>query len=748
MAQADPSRLWDFMPGGGFYNPSQLVSRKGLGLFDKIGKDEQTQAALSLRRYAAVNTGWQVKSPEGKDDEDDRGNIVKKWEVTDFVQWTLDSFVGKRAVPYRSLEDMLGGMLTGRQKYGYNVAEKVYEEIDYGPWKGKLGLSKLETRRPHEIDFATDEFGNLEMIQQRQQGTNWVALPPFKFVLSVNRFEWGNFYGTSDLEFAYRPWWAKDNTYKWLLMLLERLGIPPIFLFYDPDSVPTEMKNQIKTILSRLQAGTTAIIPARGGEDSARMQFLDIVKDSADALMAALDKFDNHIAKSLLMPNLLGVSPENKFGSRALGQVQFDVFMLVVEADRTDLMTNVMDGQVIRQLVDLNFGQQDEYPYFEFNPVTDDDANAIFTLWKDLVGSKVVKPQPSDEEHVRRVLEFPPIDEDREEEDDSEPPPIPGGPPFPPGAAPAAPVKPGEDDTMRTPPAARDAFALSRPPGRFERVVAFAEVERKLNGQEELAIDFAREALMTTRDRLLRQVGKRERIDDAFIREITLGSQKPFEAAMRNLLRNVFDAGRDDVGTEVRKAMPQKFQERGPNFIQREAIRFLQTKSIQLAATTYDELLKGVRRVLQVALEAGLPVREAVARLREVFDPFVGNESVLRGGAPLPDYRLEAIVRTESTAAYNQGRLVGARDPDLEGFMQGMLYSAVLDSRTSPVCAHLDGRVFRMDDTDLDRLRPPNHVHCRSVLVPMTIATEIDEGEFITPSQSGRGLELAGKGFV
>jgi len=101
--------------------------------------------------------------------------------------------------------------------------------------------------------------------------------------------------------------------------------------------------------------------------------------------------------------------------------------------------------------------------------------------------------------------------------------------------------------------------------------------------------------------------------------------------------------------------------------------------------------------VLRSKLELGLSTRETIARLRDAFAPFTG-------GADLPAYRLEAIVRTESTSAFNMGRLVEARDADIAEFMTGMQYSAILDSRTSAVCTHLDGKVFKMSDGDLDTL--------------------------------------------
>ena len=110
--------------------------------------------------------------------------------------------------------------------------------------------------------------------------------------------------------------------------------------------------------------------------------------------------------------------------------------------------------------------------------------------------------------------------------------------------------------------------------------------------------------------------------------------------------------------------------------------------------------------------------------------------------------RIRAIVRTQQTNTYNKGRLVQARDPELEGLVQGMQYSAIIDQVTTEVCTFLDEKIFRIDDVDLNRLTPPNHVNCRSVLIPVLIDEDLQPGDFISKEQKGRATELAQKGFA
>ena len=81
---------------------------------------------------------------------------------------------------------------------------------------------------------------------------------------------------------------------------------------------------------------------------------------------------------------------------------------------------------------------------------------------------------------------------------------------------------------------------------------------------------------------------------------------------------------------------------------------------------------------------------------------------------------LNTLVRTNVFEAMNEARYNEFTDPALADFVQGMEYSAVLDERTTEICAALDGSTWSADNPLWDEYRPPNHYNCRSVLIPVT----------------------------
>ncbi len=114
-----------------------------------------------------------------------------------------------------------------------------------------------------------------------------------------------------------------------------------------------------------------------------------------------------------------------------------------------------------------------------------------------------------------------------------------------------------------------------------------------------------------------------------------------------------------------------------------------------------------VRRVLAEGLEQGQSLKQVMKSLEEALPGQMGRA------------RLENIARTEATTAYNQGRLAMFLDSD--GFIAGVEFMAILDARTTDICQHRDGLVFRLDDPAIRQNTPPLHYQCRSILSPVPV---------------------------
>lgn len=131
-----------------------------------------------------------------------------------------------------------------------------------------------------------------------------------------------------------------------------------------------------------------------------------------------------------------------------------------------------------------------------------------------------------------------------------------------------------------------------------------------------------------------------------------------------------------------------------------------------------------VKQTIRLGVLNGLPTSKIVDALyAEPGNPFLGAKR-----------NAEIMVRTASAHVTSQASL---KTFERVGFRSYQL-SAVLDSRTTPVCRALDGKVYRV--TDKGRKVPPFHPGCRTVM----IAVSDDEPPFTDGYEDWLGKQSAG----
>jgi SPP1 gp7 family putative phage head morphogenesis protein len=164
-----------------------------------------------------------------------------------------------------------------------------------------------------------------------------------------------------------------------------------------------------------------------------------------------------------------------------------------------------------------------------------------------------------------------------------------------------------------------------------------------------------------------------------------------------------------------------------------EAINYFLTRALILKGVIDDELAKKAKLQLLEHLKGGRPLIETIGNLRDIFEPWVGDPTKIGPsgqvgigfppGESAPEnilmaYRLENIIRTETTNSLAQGRLAVADAS--RGFVIGFLHSSIIDPRTTETCLAADGLTYSIDDAYAVKLTPPLHWMCRSIQVFVT----------------------------
>jgi hypothetical protein len=368
--------------GSGQYNPDRLAANKGgLAIYKKMREDDQVKAALHLKKAAIIHPGWTI---EGDDEK-----------LNEFVMAVFDGMEG-------TVEGAIRSILSAYD-YGFSLHEKVYRYLDAGPFKGKVGIETLRQKSPTRINFDIDPFGKLKPmgIVQIQRDGQRKALDTAKFILHVYQQEFDNFYGESDLKAAYRFWFLKVNFFRYWGMYLEKFGIPLVWGKVTSPTVDAADQAKFRTIVSNLQAGMAAVAP-----DNLELNFLEPSNSSKDTFSTAIDTLNISIARAILLPTLLGLSAGQDKGSLARSQTESDTFDMVLGGDSREVEETINE-QLIRALVDMNFGKQEKYPQFKFNPMREEDKNAFVVAWADAVSKQAAKSTIETDKHVRNLLSFP-----------------------------------------------------------------------------------------------------------------------------------------------------------------------------------------------------------------------------------------------------------------------------------------------------------------------------------------------------
>lgn len=204
------------------------------------------------------------------------------------------------------------------------------------------------------------------------------------------------------------------------------------------------------------------------------------------------------------------------------------------------------------------------------------------------------------------------------------------------------------------------------------------------------------------------------------VEAMQMPSQKEYRKLIRNLIIASSVSGFKRADTEMDQ-LTRRYNQYSENLelvldaamgqdeLPPELQTFLENYALQITVITEDTVLNRIKEILINGLNNGIEPSHLVDSVRAA------------GGAALSVAHATTIVRTEMSKMYNAGRLARYTAPENEGFVVALQYDAIIDTRTTHICQHLDGRVIAIDRMDLImEYSPPNHFQCRSVWLPVT----------------------------
>ena len=403
--QSGVGRVWGFGREGDRFvaeslepNPD-LRGLEAVRVWDEMSRaDDQVGSALRALRTPVTSAGWALTNTDDVDDD-----------VVEFVRSNIGL---PKAGESRSRREHQGIVFSEHLAqafkaaiYGHAVFEQVYA---YNPEDGYLHLRKLASRDQTTIEeIEVGEDGGLKAVRQTAPALDAMRggipqprrIPVDSLVFYCVGRDGADWYGTSVLRQAYRPWFFKDRLERIGVQIVERngMGVPVATVSNSADH------GMVDEALANFRAGASAYAKFPEGVD---FKLVGVSGSTVDPLPQILH-YSQQISKALAQGfQDLG----HDSGARSLGETFLKV-ALRASQEIADLIADTFTEHVIRDLVELNFGEGTPYPVLSpGDVVANGDTDSAVLV--DLAGARLLTPDQGLEKHLRAQHGLPELTED------------------------------------------------------------------------------------------------------------------------------------------------------------------------------------------------------------------------------------------------------------------------------------------------------------------------------------------------
>ncbi|KPV42013.1 phage portal protein family protein [Alicyclobacillus ferrooxydans] len=707
------------------YNPD-LAFPQSVQVYDQMRRsDGQVAGVLNAMKLPIRSAKWYV---EPDDDAKDKGLAEK---IAEFVEWNLLGGGMKFSWDDHLREALL--MLD----FGFSMFEKVFRFDEY-EGKPVIVLDKYAPRvAPSIWRFPQDEkTGAIIAVQQLNVYTGeFYDIPLSKSRLYTYQREGDNPIGISALRAAYKHWYIKDALYRIVAVGVEKGLIGTPYATLPKGTSDTDRTRILETLTAmRVAEEAGATFP-----EGVTVSILEGKSNAVNA-MPFIEHMDTQIARSMLAQFInLGTMSSASGGSYALGNTMVGMFVMGLEA-----IAGYIAGEVqkdIEQLVEWNFGKDAPVPILKHGSINIDSVTDRMTAIAALGSGHLLNPDESLENALRGMMGIPPIPEAALANQRSLPqtnyvPPIVPDTRLTPaqirqiqqqqqtigestkgllaqGGGTQGKQQMSDDesgltfaDTSQGGTAQTQNGTYSRPLTQYEQQVDVKAIEAYWIAAEGAMLIELRHQMHKVADGVykhMEQVLTGLTLQSAMKKVATLkvSDVAAYEDAIVTQLERVAEHGMRTVAKELtRPGVPKE--------LPKDIKAAFEAKAKTLTSIQTGKLVNAVQLAALQSLERPMAgdnvngdIRRAIAAAKEAGTQYIeGN-----------DLKLSANVSVGE--ALNIGRGSEARDKGV----QGAQWSALLDNKTCPLCASLDGKTISVDNPDFDVFRPPLHFNCRCFLI-------------------------------
>ncbi len=351
---------------------------------EMITKDPDLLTALQTRRLSVQKLDYEILAPS-----DD----TRMKEIVGFVEEVIERSKNWNEAIGHLLDAVPKGFSALWIEWAVNGPNVTFDQLHYVPQKcfrfGKASDMKSDL---HEIRRITDDAL-----------VDGIELEPLKWVVHRSQPSSGYLTQTQLMRACVWMYLFKNFGWKAFVTYCEVFGLP-LRLGKYPTGASKEDIDTLKSAVRQLGQDASGVFPSdmeiqiveaakSGGGDVVHVKLIELARQSYSRVILG------HTGTSESTPGKLGSEDAAK-------EVKFEI----IQADALALEHTISD-QLIRPLVDFNFGPQEEYPYFKFLLTEPEDLLMTVQIDEKLVGlglplsqsyfyKKYGRPTPEDGEEI------------------------------------------------------------------------------------------------------------------------------------------------------------------------------------------------------------------------------------------------------------------------------------------------------------------------------------------------------------
>jgi len=294
--------------------------------------------------------------------------------------------------------------------FGVSVFEIIWEFKN-----GQFFIKDLAPRIQHSIlrwKLMDGTRGIVQILRTDEVKNYYVEIPINKCVVFTNDMEGDDITGMSILRSAYKHFYLKNNLYNIAAISAERYGVGTPVLTMPGSAGDQDISKSID-IIKNLRSNEQSYVVLPNKDWTIQILTPQGRSTAGEDIKDQIQHHDQMILASILA-SFLGLATDKETGSYALAQDAHGFFLSYAQ-DRVNYFADAFTTQIIKKLVNLNFGKRKIYPKLSISHVGEINKADMATWIKVLTDSGFVVPNLKMKEFINNNFDLPKFTDEEKE---------------------------------------------------------------------------------------------------------------------------------------------------------------------------------------------------------------------------------------------------------------------------------------------------------------------------------------------